>query len=78
LLFDVAHGRLVTRYQNGQIYLLDLAWLRAMADQADTMPFEQLVKLACEGPFANQAVWNEAAEAKLKEYLGEPEPQVCR
>jgi hypothetical protein len=49
-----------------------------MEGQADTMPMEQLVELACKGPFANQVAWNETAKAKLKEYLGEWESQVCQ
>lgn len=32
--------------------------------------------LACEGPFANKQVWNEVAEAKLKQYV--EKPQACR
>ncbi len=72
--FDVANDRLITWYTDGRAYLLDLAWLRAMGGKADKMPIKELVRLACEGPFASGLF----DEAELKPYLGEREPQACK
>ncbi len=72
--FGRATDRLISFEHDGQAYLLDLAWLRAMGGQADTMPIEELVRIACEGPFASGLF----DEAELRPYLGEREPQVCK
>jgi hypothetical protein len=72
--FDMINDRLITRYSDGRAYLLDLAWLRAMGGQADKMPIKELVRLACEGPFASDLF----DEAELKPYLGGREPQACK
>ncbi|GIK39293.1 MAG: hypothetical protein BroJett011_31260 [Chloroflexota bacterium] len=72
--FDMTNDRLITRYSDGRAYLLDLAWLRAMGGKAGAMPIGELVRIACEGPFASGLF----DEAELKPYLGEREPQVCK
>jgi hypothetical protein len=72
--FDVGNDRLILRYSDGRTYLVDLAWLQAMGGQADKLPIEELVRLACEGPFSSGLF----DEAELKPYLGEREPQACK
>ena len=57
--FDATGTRLVLRHSDGRAYLLDLDWLRAMGGEAATLPLEELVRLACEGPLASGA-WDEA------------------
>lgn len=75
--FDVTHNRLVVSYVDGPAYLLDLAWLSKTGGRAQEMLIEELVKLACEGPFADKQIWTEALETKLREYLGSQESQAC-
>jgi hypothetical protein len=76
--FEAANERLMVEYEDGRAYLLDLAWLQAINNQAGTMPVEELIRLACTGPFAGP-VWGEADEAALQAFLAEGlEPQACR
>ncbi|MCL4300756.1 MAG: hypothetical protein KJ077_33780 [Anaerolineae bacterium] len=72
--FDVTNDRLITWYRDGRAYLLDLAWLRAMGGKAGEMSIQELVRIACEGPFASGLF----DEAELKPYLAGREPQVCK
>ena len=76
--FDALNEQLITEYLDGRAYLLDLVWLQAMGDQAGTMPVEELIRLACAGPFAGP-VWSEADELALQVYLeAGREPRACR
>ena len=52
----------------------DLAWLRAMGGKVGEMPIQELVHIACAGPFASGLF----DEAELKPYLAGREPQVCK
>ncbi|MBE7554799.1 MAG: hypothetical protein HS126_27420 [Anaerolineales bacterium] len=72
--FFVASDRLITQYSDGRAYLQDLAWLRAMGGKVGEMPIQELVHIACAGPFASGLF----DEAELKPYLAGREPQVCK
>jgi hypothetical protein len=72
--FDPHSDRLVVWHTDGQAYLLDLAWLRAMGGNPAALPPEELVRIICEGPLASGLL----DEAALEPYLGGREPQACQ
>jgi hypothetical protein len=72
--FSIEKNRLIAPQNDGQTYLVDLAWLRAMGGNARKMPTKELVRIACEGPFAGELF----DEAELRPYLGDRAPQACK
>ena len=69
-LFDVSNQRLVVRYKDNQVYLLNLEMLEALSEE---LPAEDLLREACEYLFSSGTF----DEAELREYLEENEPEAC-
>jgi hypothetical protein len=72
-IFDLKNGRLTVWYADGRVYLLDLDWLISINGDSATLSPQELVRLACEGPFATDLF----VEGALKTYIGERQPQAC-
>ena len=72
--FDIEGQRLILWHSDGRAYLLGVDWLRAMGGDPWALSPEELMRLACEGPFASSA-WDEAA---LEPYLDGRPSQACR
>lgn len=64
-----AEGRLLVRYANGDIDLLDLEWLKSLGSDLESLSAEDLERLACEGPLAS-SLWRQYEE-EFAGYLGD-------
>ena len=71
--FDPANQRLIIIHTDGRAYMLDLGWLQAMDGEVDKIPASELIRLACEGPFAAVPV----DEKSLKPYLAGRSTTLC-
>ena len=71
-IFDPQSTQLVVRYSTGQVYLLDIAWLRAIAGYPETLSLDELIARTCAGPLAG------FDEAALAPYLQGRTPEACR
>lgn len=71
-IFDPQATRLVVRYSTGQVYLLDIAWLRTIASYPATLSLDELIAQTCAGPLAG------FDEAALAPYLQGRMPEACR
>jgi hypothetical protein len=76
-IFSSGVERLAIQYVNGQLYLLDVAWLRKMGGDPRRLPAEELVRLACEGPLTSD-LWTAEEQAALESELRSKKPQACR
>jgi hypothetical protein len=63
---------MVVRYSTGQVYLLDLEWLRALAEAGDALTPERFIELACAGPLASGLL----DEEEVRRAMGGLPPQA--
>jgi WD40 repeat protein/energy-coupling factor transporter ATP-binding protein EcfA2 len=69
--------RLVVRYVTGEVYLLDLAWLRAMDGAPINLPQEELIQISCQAVWES-GLWTADDDAALRRALGTQAPQACQ
>ena len=75
-IFSSGVERLAVQYGNGQLYLLDVAWLREMGGRPDQLPAEELIRFACQGPLTS-GLWTAAEQAALERALNGQKPRSC-
>jgi hypothetical protein len=75
-IFDPNTQRLVTVYDSGAVYLLDVAWLQAVGDDSSALTSAVLVRLACAGPLAS-TLWTAYDQQDLETLLEGREPRGC-
>jgi WD40 repeat protein/energy-coupling factor transporter ATP-binding protein EcfA2 len=68
--------RLIIVYSTGEVYTLDLAWLRAMHGDPAALEADALIAAACAGPFASE-FWTDELQAEFVQYLDGREPRAC-
>jgi WD40 repeat protein len=68
---------MVVRYSTGDVYLLDLNWLRAMNGNSAAHSVEELVRVACTGPFAS-SFWTDIDQQMLDTTLAEWGARACK
>lgn len=73
-IFDESNLRLVVRYEDGNVYMLDLRMPEALRD----VPDEDLKQMVCSYPFPPGTFDRAELEAELRVYLGEDkQPAAC-
>ena len=76
-LFEPTSRRLIVRYSQGAVDLLDLDWLRSMRGDPAYMPVPDLVRLACDGPLAS-SLWSDTDQRALVAALDGRAPEACQ
>jgi hypothetical protein len=71
--FDPASQHLGVAYSDGSAYLIDLAWLRGMGGDPSNLSAEELIAIACSGPFNYAAL----ESSLLEDYLDGRESMAC-
>ncbi|WP_143300923.1 hypothetical protein [Candidatus Entotheonella palauensis] len=54
--------------------MLDIDWLKAMGGEPKSLSGEELMRLACQGPFASDLF----QESELADYLEGQRPKACQ
>jgi ABC-type dipeptide/oligopeptide/nickel transport system ATPase component len=76
IIFAPDAPRAVVRYASGAVYLIDMAWLRALGEDPAALGDAELTRISCEIPLAN-GLWTPEDERRLIEALGEWQPTAC-
>jgi energy-coupling factor transporter ATP-binding protein EcfA2 len=76
-IFDPRTQRLVAFFKSGDVYLIDVTWMRAVGDDPAARTESELVQIACGGPLASQ-LWTAQDELELGRVLDGHQPLACR
>lgn len=73
-IFDKNHRKVLVWHSDGRGYMLDIDWLKAMGGEPKSLSGEELMRLACQGPFASDLF----QESELADYLEGQRPKACQ
>ena len=73
-IIDQSHRRALVWYSDGRGYILDIDWLKAMEGKPELLSAEELMRFACQGPFAS-GLFQESA---LEPYLDGRSSKACQ